>query len=190
MSEAGGRRLKYIVEALLFASPLPLPTASLARAAGEEYNEAEVKRALLELGEEYDREGRGMVLRRAAGGYRLVSAPRYAEYVERLAPVSKKRPLTAAALETLAIVAYKQPVTRAKIDSIRGANSEGTLRTLLERRLVAPMGRSEEPGRPMLYGTTREFLLYFGLDSLDDLPREKDFPATAAGERQDEKEEG
>ena len=97
-------------------------------------------------------------------------------------PLKKTKPLTDAALQTLAVIAYKQPITRAKIDSIRGVNSEGALRTLLDRNLIQSIGRAEEPGRPLLYGTTQEFLVYFRLGTLDDLPREKDFPRTSLTE--------
>jgi segregation and condensation protein B len=123
-----------------------------------------------ELARAYEERGAGIVLRSVAGGWRLATHPEAAPVVERYVLSSRHARLTKAALETLAIVAYKQPVTRHQISSIRGVNSEGVLRALTDRGLVAEVGRDERPGRPLLYGTTPEFLEKLGLPSLSALP--------------------
>jgi segregation and condensation protein B len=125
---------------------------------------------LEELAAHYERVGSGLTLRRVAGGWRLYTHPDAAPVVERFVRSSRHARLTRAALETMAIVAYKQPVTRHQVEAIRGVNSEGVLRALVDRGLLAEVGRDEGPGRPVLYGTTPEFLERQGLDSVGDLP--------------------
>ena len=132
-----------------------------------------------ELANAYRERGAGLVLRNIAGGWRITTAPQTAPVVERYVLSSRHARLTKAALETLAIVAYKQPVTRHQISSIRGVNSDGVLRALVERGIVAEVGREEGPGRPMLYGTASEFLEKLGLPSLASLPA----PRSAARRR-------
>lgn len=158
---------KAIAEALLFASAEPLPLRRLAALMG--LDERDVRELVEELRREMNAPGRGLMLQEAAGGYQLVTRPEVAQYVEQLA---QPRPsgLSHAALETLAIIAYRQPVTRAEVEALRGVSIDSALGTLLERRLVREVGRKEAPGRPILYGTTREFLLYFGLTDVADLP--------------------
>jgi len=158
---------KLIVEALLVAAPGPVPARKLAEITGLE--EGEARRLVRELKEEYDLAGRAMEIREVAGGYQMYTRPEYAPYVEKLFP--ERRPaISQAALETLAIVAYRQPITRAELESIRGVKVSGVLSHLLENKLVVEVGRKEGPGRPILYGTGREFLRYFGLNDLKELP--------------------
>jgi segregation and condensation protein B len=156
------------LEAVLFVADEPLSAVVLGQLVGTGRREAE---ALLErLAEEYHRAGSGLALRRVAGGWRLYTHAEAAPAVERFVLSSKHARLTRAALETLAIVAYKQPVTRHQVSAIRGVDSEGVLRALVDRGLLTEVGRDPGPGRPLLYGTTAEFLERLGLDSISDLP--------------------
>jgi segregation and condensation protein B len=160
-------RLRQL-EAVLFVADEPLTAAVLGQAIGVDRRTAE---GLLEgLAAHHERIGSGLTLRRVAGGWRLYTHPDAGDAVERFIRSSRHTRLTRAALETMAIVAYKQPVTRHQVESIRGVNSEGVLRALVERGLLAEVGRDEGPGRPVLYGTTAEFLERLGLDSVGDLP--------------------
>lgn len=156
------------LEALLFVSDEPVTSVALAHALGIE------RRAVEDLCEQlartYEERGAGITLRSVGGGWRLTTHPDAAPVVERYVLASRHARLTKAALETLSIVAYKQPVTRHQISGIRGVNSDGVLRALVDRGLVAEVGREETPGRPVLYGTTPEFLERLGLPSLSDLP--------------------
>jgi segregation and condensation protein B len=154
------------LEALLFAAAEPVALAALAAAAGA--SEAEVSLALSELASHLDQEGHGFSLEAVAGGYQLLTRPEYGTAVTALLQ-RRRPPLSRAALETLAVVVFRQPVTRAEIDDLRGVRSDGALMTLVERGLVAEVGRDPGPGRPARYGTTRRFLEYFGLRDLSDL---------------------
>jgi segregation and condensation protein B len=160
--------LLQALEALLFVSDEPLAPVVLAQALEVDRREAED--LCEELARSFQERGAGITLRNVGGGWRLSSAPETAEVVERYVLASRHTRLTKAALETLSIVAYKQPVTRHQISGIRGVNSDGVLRALEDRGLVAEVGREETPGRPILYGTTPEFLERLGLASLSDLP--------------------
>jgi segregation and condensation protein B len=167
MSDDGRHELR-LLEALFFVSDEPLATAVLAQ-------ELEVDRrtadALCErLARDLDDRGSGLVLRNVAGGWRLFTHPDTAPVVERFVLSSRQARLTKAALETLGIVAYKQPVTRHQISAIRGVNSDGVLRALVDRGLIEEAGRDETPGRPLLYATTPAFLERLGLPSLASLP--------------------
>jgi segregation and condensation protein B len=156
------------LEALLFVSDEPVPSVALAQALG--VDRRDVEELCAELASSYEARGAGIVLRNVAGGWRLTTHPEAAEVVERFVLSSRHARLTKASLETLAIVAYKQPVTRHQVSAIRGVNSDGVLRALVERGLVAEVGREETPGRPVLYGTTPDFLERLGLPSLASLP--------------------
>ncbi|MGH2674391.1 MAG: SMC-Scp complex subunit ScpB [Actinomycetota bacterium] len=157
-----------VLEAVLFLADEPLASAVLASLIGSDRRTVD---GLLEsLSEDYDLAGSGLVLRRVAGGWRLATHPEAAPIVERFVLSSRHTRLTKAALETMAIVAYKQPVTRHQVSAIRGVDSEGVLKALVDRGLLAEVGREEGPGRPVLYGTTPEFLERLGLDSVSDLP--------------------
>jgi segregation and condensation protein B len=164
-------RLKAIVESLLFASDKPLSLVQLRHLTGERKLDA-IQAALDLLVEDY-RE-RGVVLGELAGGYQFRTHPLSAEYVQRLIAGRPVR-LSRAQLETLAIIAYRQPVTRPEIDEIRGVDCGGTLKLLLDRSLIRVLGKKEEPGRPLLYGTSREFLEFFNLKELRDLPTLREF---------------
>jgi segregation and condensation protein B len=155
-----------LVESLLFVASGPATTAQLARAL--EVTEASLDQALEELGR--SSASRGVRLQRQGDQVQLVTAPEAASYIERLLGLELSTRLSIAALETLGIIAYRQPVTRSAIESVRGVNCDGVLRTLLHRGLVEPVGRLEQAGRPILYGTTFEFMQYFGFDDLTDLP--------------------
>lgn len=160
--------LKRIIEALLFSHPDPLSPRKL-RELLPEWKEGEIREALRELIEDYDRMGLSFGIEEVAGGYQFRTKPEWAPWIRRLKKVTPIK-LTRAALETLAIVAYKQPVTRGEIEEIRGVDSGWVLASLMEKGLIKPVGRKEVPGRPLLYGTTDKFLEVFGLKSLGDLP--------------------
>ena len=156
-----------IVEALVLASPKPLTSARAADVLDIDPNL--VERLFERLESRY--EGRGITLRRIAGGVQFTTHPDYAEWIDRLGRQVINTPLSPAALETLAIIAYEQPVTRGDIEKIRGVRSDSAVNSLLERELTAEAGRKEGPGRPILYRTTDQFLVHFGLNSLDELPQ-------------------
>jgi segregation and condensation protein B len=161
---------KQVLEALLFAAEEPLSVRRLS-AMIEETSPAMIADLVRELNGDYLRESRAFQVQEVAGGFRLVTRPEFATWVMELRASGAAPRLSQAALETLSIVAYKQPVTRAELESIRGVVVEGVLKTLVERELVRIVGREEGMGRPLLYGTTDHFLEYFGLPSLDALPR-------------------
>lgn len=154
------------LEAILFVADGPVELAALAQATGAPLEQVEA--ALASLAETL--QARGLRLQASRGRAQLVTAPEHSLWIERFLGLDLSSRLSAAALETLAIVAYRQPVTRAEIDAIRGVNSTGTLRTLVQRELVEEAGRLETVGNPYLYATTPGFLQYFGLASLDVLP--------------------
>jgi len=156
------------LEAILFLADEPLAATILAQAV--EASRRQVEFALQELSDEYEARGSGIVLRPVAGGWRLFTHPEAAPFVERFVLSSRHARLTKASLETLAIVAYKQPVTRHQVSGIRGVDSDGVLRALVDRGLVQEVGRDDGPGRAVLFGTTPEFLERLGLSSLSDLP--------------------
>lgn len=172
--------LKYGIEALLFASERPLKVDEIKQAfsiesasdlAGEEkVGSADIEERLEALKADYETQGRGFKLFQIAGGWQLVTDERFASYLKKFYQSREKKRLSQASLETLSVVAYKQPATRADIEFIRGVNVDGALKTLLEKGLVRIAGRKEVPGRPMLYGTTQEFLEHFGLSSIKELP--------------------
>jgi segregation and condensation protein B len=156
------------LEALLFVSDEPVSSMVIAQALDVERREAD--ELCEELSRAFDRRGAGVVLRNVAGGWRVTTHPDASTVVEQYVLASRHARLTKASLETLAIVAYKQPVTRHQISAIRGVNSDGVLRALVDRGLVDEVGREEVPGRPVLYGTTPDFLERLGLPSLSALP--------------------
>lgn len=156
------------LEALFFVSDEPLTAAVLAQALGVDRGAAESMCERLQG--ELEARGSGLVLRNVAGGWRLFTHPDAAPIVEQFVLSSRQARLTKAALETLGIVAYKQPVTRHQLNAIRGVNSDGVLRAMVDRGLVEEVGREETPGRPVLYGTTPGFLERLGLPSLAALP--------------------
>ena len=170
------------LEAVLFIADEPVATADLAVLF--EVPAHYVDEALTVLRDGLESAGRGIVLRSAAGGWRLATAPDSAPYLERFVGEQRHGRLSRAALETLAIVAYRQPISRGQIAEIRGVSSDGVLRTLISRGVVEEVGRDTGPGQAILYGTSRAFLERMGLGSLDDLPSLADFmPDSRAVER-------
>jgi segregation and condensation protein B len=175
--------LSHVIEALLFSAHKPLSTkevVDLLRNAGAENDfapndfanikPAEVDAAIEQLKAEYIQNAHGFQLTEKAGGWQLTSDPKYAQWVRGLFPAPKPARLSSPALETLAIIAYRQPITRADVEAVRGVTIDGVLQTLMERGLVKIAGRSEIPGRPLLYETTEFFLDHFGLRTLNELP--------------------
>jgi segregation and condensation protein B len=168
-------RLTQIIESLLFASESPLSAMDLSRV-DERLDEDTVEAVIQELRAEYELSERSFQIYEVAGGYQLLTRPEFVAVLERYDSVPQPARLSAPALEVLAILAYRQPIGRAEVEDIRGVGSSGVLRTLVERELVAPVGRSEGLGRPLLYGTTKKFLEHFGFRSLEDLPRPDELP--------------
>jgi len=160
--------LKPRIEAILFATDQPVSSRRVAEVLRT--TEGTVRRLIGELREHYDADGRAFTIEELAGGYQILTRPDFAGVVKELTQVSRKHRLSQAALETLAIVAYKQPIIRAEVEDIRGVQAGEVLRNLIEQGLVRIVGRAETLGRPMLYATTRKFLLTFGLRSAKDLP--------------------
>ncbi|RMG56865.1 MAG: SMC-Scp complex subunit ScpB [Deltaproteobacteria bacterium] len=160
-------RVASIVESLLLVSGKPLTEEKIRKVLPQEEGEA-VKKALNLLKEKYGGDS-GILLEFVSGGYQLRTNPANQEYVRNFLQTRPPR-LSRAALETLAIVAYRQPITRAEIEDLRGVDSQGAIKTLLERKLIRVVGKKEVPGRPFLFGTTKEFLETFSLESLNSLP--------------------
>jgi len=158
-----------VIEALLFAADAPVKLDRLAELA--EVPSETTRTVIDQLNANYQETGRTFRVQRVAQGFQLYTMPTYAEFVRRLYQHQYTHRLSRAALEVLAIIAYKQPVTRPEMEQLRGVDCSGPLVTLLERRLIATYGRASRPGNPFLYRTTSEFLRYFGLAGLEDLPR-------------------
>lgn len=163
---------KALIEALLFVSGEPLTLQTLKNIT--EFSESELRELLNDLITEYRQKNGGLLIMEIALGYQFVTNAAYAEWLKKFKRTAASSKLSMPALETLAIIAYKQPIIKAEIEQIRGVNSDGVIKTLLDRRLVKIMGRKEAPGKPLLYGTTREFLQYFGLKDLTELPTIKE----------------
>ncbi len=168
------RELGAILEAMLFVSPEPLTLDRLASVLGE-VSKPEVEGAIRRLQATYDDVGRGIQLVEVAGGFRVMTRPDYAPWIKRLEKVKAAPKLSRSGLETLAIIAYRQPIVRGEIEKIRGVETSGVLRTLLERKLIRMVGRKDVPGRPIMYGTTKFFLEHFGLRDLAELPPLREF---------------
>src|ERR1051325_11350734 len=166
--------LKPINEAQVFASEEPLPPKQIASLLDGE-NLDDIKTACEELTEEFNARNSGLELRLLAGGYRISTRPELNEYVRRYLKAQPSARLSLAALETLAVIAYKQPITIPEILEIRGKSSTSAIKTLLDRRPIVPRGHKQVVGRPMLYGTSKEFLIQFGLNDVSELPSLEDF---------------
>lgn len=167
--------LKGHIEALLFAGGKPMPAVRLAEIL--EVTQHHIELLIAQMNEEMTDSSRGLVISQVAGGYQLCTRPELATVVERLGQVQETR-LSMAAMETLAIIAFKQPITKQEIESIRGVKVDSVVNLLVERQLIKEMGRKETIGRPILYGTTEEFLTCFGLSSLQELPDLAQFIST------------
>ena len=164
------QQVKPVLEALLFVSEKPLMIEQAREVLGAETEPAEVRRLLLELGKDFERDGRGLRIVEVAEGFQMVTDPALVAHISRLNRKIRTVRLTKPSLETLAIIAYRQPATRVEIEQIRGVDVGGVLETLLKLNMIRVTGRKEVVGRPILYGTTREFLEHFGLRDLDGLP--------------------
>jgi segregation and condensation protein B len=158
-----------IIEAVLFASDAPVDERRLRDIAGG-LSAAGLYVAVDDLNRQYEQSGRTFRIMEVAGGYQFESLPAWGPYIEQLFTARSRPRLSRAALETLAIIAYKQPITKAEMDALRGVDSDGPLRTLQNRELIEVAGRAETVGKPLLYGTTKEFLRFFGLMDIKDLP--------------------
>jgi len=158
-----------VVEALLLSTHHPLTAGRLAELMELPGTKA-IRKAIKSLNEQYEQSDRSFRIEQVAGGYQILTLPKFGEHLKRLHQKEIDSKLTKAALETLAIVAYKQPILRADLEAIRGVACGETIRSLMEKHLVKIAGRAEIPGRPILYGTTKRFLELFGLNSLKDLP--------------------
>lgn len=158
------------IEALLLGTHHPLTAGRLAELL-DLSSTRPVRGAIGQLNAEYESSGRAFRIEQVAGGYQILTLPRFGEYLKKLHQKEIDAKLTKAALETLAIIAYKQPILRADVEAIRGVACGETIRSLMEKHLVKIAGRAEEPGRPILYGTTKRFLELFGLNGLKDLPQ-------------------
>lgn len=170
-------QLKALIESLIFVSETPLSLERIKEVL-RDLNRRDLRRLLCELLEEYERSQRGFTLVEVAGGFQFRTRPEHAEWIKKLKK-TKPLALTQPALETLAIVAYRQPIVRADVERIRGVDSGGVLRTLLERKLVKILGKKDVPGRPIVYGTSKRFLEIFGLKDLSSLPTLKDIERLA-----------
>lgn len=173
---------REIIEALLFATDEPLTVKQVIDIFGD-FDEGEKPPAVTaddvlgfieELNRDYERTGRSVRIVKVAGGYQFATKPEFAVWLGRMLREKAKRKLSLSALETLAVIAYKQPVTKPEIETIRGVNADYVLHTLLQRSLVAIVGRAATPGRPLLYGTTKEFLKHFGVNDLSELPKPRE----------------
>ena len=161
---------KRVLEALLLISDKSLLVEQAGEVLGPPYSPADARRLLSELAEEYEQSNRGIRITEVAEGFQLVTDPQLYSFVTRLSKRVRSVRLSKPALETLAIIAYRQSMTRVEIEQVRGVDASGVLDTLLKFNLIRVVGRKEAAGRPLLYGTTREFLDHFGLKNLEDLP--------------------
>lgn len=159
--------LDAVIEALLFVTPQPVTVQQLA--AGTEQTSQAIENSLRILRARYENSG-GLALQEHKGKYQITTKPSIGGVIEKFLGLQATSRLSRAGIESLAIIAYKQPVTRPQLDEIRGVNSDGVLKSLLSKGLIEETGRADGPGRPIIYGTTNEFLQYFGLNSLQDLP--------------------
>jgi segregation and condensation protein B len=179
----GGSRsmaeLISIIESLIFVSEDPLPAKTLADVLKEDRGWVQV--AVEELAKEFNERNGGLMLREVAGGWQFATRPENHEHVRAFLKSRPSAKLSLAALETLAVIAYKQPITVPEILEIRGVQSSSAIKTLLDKRLIISKGRKETVGRPMMYGTSKEFLLQFGLRDLSELPNVEDFEDLATG---------
>ena len=160
--------LKPILESLIFVSDTPLSLDRMCVLL-EEYDRLDIRSALMELTADYRQRGGSIMLAEIGGGYQFRTLPEYADYLKRLTRTKAPR-FSQSALETLAIVAYRQPITRAEVEYLRGVDCGGVLKTCLEKRLIRILGKKDIPGKPLIYGTTKEFLELFSLKDLASLP--------------------
>ncbi len=169
---------KSVIEALLLASEKPLPLGQISSVL-DNLDTDETRKLIEELRSEFEQAGRGIRIKEIAGGFQMSTAAEFAPFLKKLFKGRHLERLSKPALETLAIIAYKQPLTRSEIELLRNVNVDGVMKSLLEKNLIRISGRKKAPGRPCVYGTTRQFLEHFGLNSLVDLPKIEEFSAMA-----------
>lgn len=160
--------LEAVVESLLFIAGDAVPLASIAQTI--ELDQATTRAIVRSLAEQYEREKRGLRIIELENSYQMCTAAECFEYIRNMYRSPKRQGLTQALLETLAIIAYKQPITRAEVEEIRGVSSDHAVSKLLEKRLITEVGRGDTPGKPILFGTSNEFLRYFGFKNIGELP--------------------
>ena len=177
--EISSAELKSITEALIFVADEPINAKTIADVI--DVDREAIEKVLAELVEEYDSRASGLQLREIAGGWQIATRPEHHENVRAYLKSKPSAKLSLASLETLAVIAYKQPVTVPEILEIRGVQSPSAIKTLLDKRLIVAKGRKETVGRPMMYGTSKEFLIQFGLKDLSELPSVEDFQDLAGG---------
>jgi segregation and condensation protein B len=170
--------LKSAVEALIFASEKPITLEQIKRVLGN-LDSPSVSKIIEELKAEYINQNRGLRIVEVAGGFQMITSTTFAPFLKKLFKSRYSDKLSKPALESLAIIAYKQPLTKAEIQSLRNVNVDGVMKSLLDKNLIRICGRKKVPGRPFVFGTTREFLEHFGLKSLQDLPKIEDFTVMA-----------
>lgn len=170
--------LKSAIEALVFVSEKPITIEQISKALGG-LDAACVRKLIEELKLDYEKQERGLRITQVAGGFQMITAANFAPFLKKLYKQRSPEKLSKPALETLAIIAYKQPLTRAEIESLRNVNVDAVMKSLGDKNLVRVCGRKKVAGRPFVYGTTREFLEYFGLKDLEELPKIEDFSAMA-----------
>lgn len=178
-SPQSAAELAAVVEALIFVSEEPLSVKALADVL--KTDKGLVEEAVAKLGEEFNARQSGLQLREVAGGWQFATRPEYHEHVRAFLKTRPSAKLTIASLETLAVIAYRQPITVPEILEIRGVQSPSSIKTLLDKKLIVAKGRKETVGRPMMYGTSKEFLLQFGLKDLSELPSVEDFHDLSGG---------
>lgn len=176
---ASREEIRPVIECLLFVAEEPLPLKVICKVLGS-IPEEEVSQALERLIAEYDERACGLEIREVAGGWRISTRPQHHDFIRKYLKTRPSARLSLPALETLAVIAYKQPITVPEILEIRGVSSSSAIKTLLEKRLIVTRGRKETVGRPMMYGTSREFLIQFGLKDLTELPSIEDFEDLAS----------
>ncbi|MCX7661978.1 MAG: SMC-Scp complex subunit ScpB [Candidatus Omnitrophica bacterium] len=176
--------VKLIIEALLFVNEKPL-TLEAIKGILEDFNTEKIREILEELKKDYETQNRGIRIQEVAGGFQMVTNPYVSPYLKKFFKKHRIERLSQSALETLSIIAYKQPVTKKEIEILRNVDCSGVIKHLLEKNLIRIVGRRDSMGRPFVYRTPKEFLEYFGLKSLEDLPKLEDFSKLAKGEESD-----
>lgn len=161
---------KAAIEALLFVSEKPVFIEQIKKVF-DHLDHDSIRAILQDLKSEYEQSNRGIRLYEVAGGFQMIASPTFAQFLKKLYKDQHSDKLSKPALETLAIIAYKQPITKLEIESLRNVNIDGVINTLLDKNLIRVTGRKKAPGRPKVFGTTKQFLEYFGLNSLEELPK-------------------
>lgn len=177
-----------VIEALLFASEKPLTLEQIKNVL-DSLGTDEIRKLLEGLKQDYESSNRGLRIQEVAGGFQMITPPNLATFLKKLYKQKHVERLSRPALETLAIIAYKQPLTKAEIESLRNVNIDGVMSNLAEKDLIRVTGRKKAPGRPKVYGTTKQFLEYFGLKSLEELPKMEDFSHLLAAQQEEKKDE-